>query len=176
MTDSSSDCEESEALSVLIPDLLRRVLPETPSELGSHPSAGAPHIQHSSNRSNSNSAVLQSYDLPQREEAAETLCDLTASATCAQIIVDCSGLQILPEIANHALGSTQHRLAELSIGIMANILCHATLATQVSTHCAVYLSRLRLRGQVGAWEAQQTTRTCCIPAGFLATGFQAVND
>ena len=133
MTDSSSDCEEREALIVLISDLLRRLLPDAPADL--HTPGGAPApTQHPSDRLNSTSAASRPSVLPQREEAAQTLWDLTASATCARITVECFGLEILPEIASHALSSTHHRLAELSLGIMANIICHAKLAAEVITH------------------------------------------
>lgn len=129
MSDSTSDAEELQAVSVLIPDLLRRILPLAEDMRGDD----ALHAAVSARGSHSLLAPSDGANscTDAREQAAEDLCDLVASPSSAQVAVRCMAFQILVEVAGHALSSTQNRVAELCMGTLANITCHKKLAEEV---------------------------------------------
>lgn len=71
-------------------------------------------------------------ELQLREQAGCDLWDMTRAEGPARIAVQHAALEILPKVAMEALSHNQPRMAELLTGALANILCHSTLAEQVS--------------------------------------------
>lgn len=70
--------------------------------------------------------------LQAREQAGCHLWDMTSSEGPARVAVQHAALEILPKVAVEALSQNQPRMAELLTGALANIICHRTLAEQVS--------------------------------------------
>lgn len=138
MVDTDSDLEELQAVSVLIPDLLRRILP-VQSEKHGHGKTFA--SDNDALDASASELPLNLADEPTaaREEAAEELCDLVVSESYAQVAVHCMAFQILAKIAIHAVDSSQHRVAELCLSTLANITCHKKLAEQVNRVCTIHV-------------------------------------
>ena len=102
--------------------LLQRVLPQSKTTTPAH----SPHYASASlNR------LQEDGQLDAREQAGSDLWDSTQSEGPATIAVANSGLEIIPQVVLHAISHQQHRLAELLLGALANILCHSRLAEVV---------------------------------------------
>lgn len=120
----------------LVTQLLLQILPTTAtaSACCCNPD-GQPRAVCSEPDTNLEQAVVA--QLEAREQAACHLWDMTSSEEAASIAVQHAALKILPKVVIEALSQNQPRLAELLAGALANIVCHRTLAEQVSqTHPA----------------------------------------
>ena len=136
MSSSDSEFDRLQAMAEIIPDYLRRILPRA------RPSQDVPQhtTLHAAAECASTTPATLSHQadsitegLEAREEAAEDLCDLVASASYAQIAVRCMAFQMLAVVAMEALDTGQYRLAELCMAALANLTCHEKLAEQVTT-------------------------------------------
>ena len=135
MSSSDSEFDRLQAMAEIIPDYLRRILPLA------RPSQDVPQhttLHATADCASSTPATLShppgstTESVEAREEAAEDLCDLVASASYAQIAVRCMAYQMLAVVAMEALDTRQHRLAELCMAALANLTCHEKLAEQVT--------------------------------------------
>lgn len=115
----------------LVTQLLLQIMPPTAIE---HSVGFSSDAQPTSVSSQANDEIeeVASRQLEAREQAGCDLWDMTSSEGPARVAVQHAALEILPKVATEALSQNQSRVAELLIGALANILCHHTLAEQVS--------------------------------------------
>lgn len=127
---ASVDTADATDTKHLVTQLLLHILPTTAVE----PSDGSPDAQPTSVSSEADNKTggVASKQLEAREQAGCDLWDITSSEEPARVAVQLAALEILPKVAAEALEQSQSRLTELLIGALANILCHSTLAEQVS--------------------------------------------
>lgn len=123
----SIDAADAVDIEHLVTQLLLQILP-TPASDESH------DAQPTSVSSGAHDEVgeVASKPLEAREQAGCDLWDMTSSEGPARVAVQHAALEILPKVATEAITQGQSRVAELTIGALANILCHRTLAEQVS--------------------------------------------
>ena len=118
----------------LVTHLLLQILP-TAAENDLNRAQRDDHCQPAGSITSPENAATPQTLLEDREQAGCQLWDITISEEPARIAVQHAALVILPQVADEALRQGQTRMAELLIGSMANIMCHCTMADQVS--CSV---------------------------------------
>ena len=124
----SVDAADTVDIKHLVTQLLLQILPTSTAER----SDGFCNPEPQSTSISSGTGELASSQQELREQAGCDLWDMTRAEEPARVAVQYAALEILPKVAMEALSHNQPRMAELLTGALANILCHSTLAEQVS--------------------------------------------
>lgn len=123
----SADAADAVDIEHLVTQLLLQILPTTASD--EDPDAQPTPV---GSQGHDETGEVSSRQLKAREQAGCDLWDMTSSEGPARVAVQHAALEMLPKVATEAISHGQSRVAELLIGALANILCHRTLAEQVS--------------------------------------------
>lgn len=130
----SVDAADAVDIKHLVTQLLLQILPTSTAERSDGFCNPEAQPTSTSSEVHSGTGDMASRQLELREQAGCDLWDMTRAEGPARVAVRHAALEILPKVAMEALSHNQPRMAELLTGALANILCHSTLAEQVSCH------------------------------------------